>query len=46
MQFDVFPKNPGNTSAEIREKQQGEKSAKSLPQLLPKGPAYEAIGTT
>jgi hypothetical protein len=31
MQFDVFfPTNPGNTSAEICEKQQGKKSAKNL----------------
>ncbi len=30
MQFSVFSKNPGTTCAEIYEKQQGEKSAKSL----------------
>jgi hypothetical protein len=28
-QCDVFPKNPGTTSAEICEKQQAKKSAKS-----------------
>jgi hypothetical protein len=28
MLFDVFSKNPGNTSAEISERQQGKKSMK------------------
>jgi hypothetical protein len=30
MCYDVFPKNLGNTSAEICKKQQGKKSTKSL----------------
>jgi hypothetical protein len=34
MELDVFSKiNPGNTSAEICEKQQGKKSAKNLSSL-------------